>query len=107
MLKRPGEKAAAVEQQGGAAGVVRADDASGQQQVVTHRPLRMSAAVQVGDGAGDARWFVVFAIEQRHIREAIMHGRIGEAPGQRFLVCAEDAEREARGVLEHPQALRV
>ena len=62
VLKRPGEEAAAVEQQGGAAGVVCADDASGQQQVVTHRPLRMAAAVQVGDGTGDARGFIVFAM---------------------------------------------
>jgi hypothetical protein len=59
----------------------------------------------MGDRTGDARGVLV--VIQQCQAEAIAYLRIGEAPGQRFLVGRQHADRKAGGALEGGQALRV
>ncbi len=61
----------------------------------------------MGDRTGDARWGVLVVIQQCQAIEAVAHLRIGKAPGQRFLVGRQHADRKAGGALEGGQALRM
>ncbi len=75
-----------MEQQRRAAVLVHFDDAAGQQQVIAYRPLRVAGTGEMGDRTGDARRGVLVVIQQCQAVEAVAHLRIGEAPGQCFLV---------------------